>query len=296
VSKKQRTLAKPVDIDGIGLFFGRPVSLRCLPAEANTGIVFVRTDLHGRPSVPATIEYLLGPQRWTAIRNGEAEVFMIEHLLAAAVGLGIDNMTVETDAAEMPIGDCSATAYVEPFLAAGAKELDEPQRTLHLPHPLSVSESDIALMAAPQENALTVTYTLDYGQHFLRTETGTFTIDQETFVRDIAPARTYVLRPEVDAFLKQGLGKGASPENTIVLEDNGDTSIDLRFPDECVRHKILDLIGDLFLAGGRLAARILAYKSGHGTNVQLARKIRETCLTPAHQPTGNDRKQAHANH
>ena len=283
MSDRQRTLATPVEIDGVGLFFGQPVSLRCLPAEANTGIVFVRTDLRGRPAVSATIDNLLGPQRWTALKNGEAEVCMVEHLLAAAAGLGIDNMTVETDTSEMPVGDCSALTYVEPFLSAGIKELGAPAPSLHLPGPLAVTDGDIALMVTPQEDGLTVTYTLDYGRHFLGIQTSTLVINRDTFVRDIAPARTYVLRPEVDGFLKQGLGKGASPENTIVLEENGDTSVDLRFPDECVRHKILDLMGDLFLAGGRLTARVMAYKSGHSTNVRLAQVIRDACANSIHQ-------------
>jgi len=266
-----------VEIEGVGLFFGRSVRLRCLPAEPDTGAVFVRTDLPGRPRISASVQNVPGPRRWTALRSGEAEVHVVEHLLSALAGLGIDNLVIEANAAEMPAGDGSAKTYTDAFLHAGIKELDAPARRFKLSQPLAITDKEIALAAAPQDEGLTLTYVLDYGPHFLRTQALTLSIDSDSYTREIAPARTYVLRPEVDAFMKQGLGKGATPENTIVLEQNGEASGTLRFPDEYVRHKMLDLIGDLYLAGAPLSARVIGYKSGHAANIRLARAIREAC-------------------
>lgn len=275
----QQTLEKSVEIQGVGLFLGAPVALRCLPAEPNAGIRFVRVDLSGRPFVPALADFVQASDRCTTLKNGEAEVFMVEHLLAAAAGLGIDNMIVETDAAEMPIGDGSALTYTEAFLDAGLRPQDAERRWMAPESPLTFAEGDVTIAAAPRAEGLLATYVLDFGRQFVKTQAATFEIDRETFLREIAPARTFVLRPEVDAFIQKGLGKGATVENTVVLEMNGDVSVDLRFADECVRHKLLDMIGDLSLAGAPLRGRVLGFKSGHAANIRLARAIRESCLT-----------------
>ncbi len=278
MSDSQCTLARPVELQGVGLFFGQPVQLRCRPAPAGSGIVFVRADLPGQPQIPAVIANVPpGPQRWTALRAGQAEVRMVEHLLSALFGLGIDNLVIETTAMEMPAGDGSAKTFTDPFLAAGLRELDAPRRRAQLRRPVVVTEGDIFLAATPSVGGLSVTYILDYGQHFLRCQSLTLDVTRETFPDAIAGARTYVLRPEVDAFIKLGLGRGATPENTIVLEEDGRLSAAARYPDECVRHKILDMLGDLFLCGGFLSARVLGYKSGHATNIRLAKAIAEAC-------------------
>lgn len=271
--EKQCTLADAVEIEGVGLFFGQPVALRCLPAEADTGLVFVRTDLPGQPRIAARIDNVPGPQRWTALRSGDAEVRMVEHLLSALGGLGIDNLVIETNAAEMPAGDGSAKTYTDLFLRAGIKTLDAPARRFRLTEPVTVTENDVVLAAAPQKDGITITHVLDYGKHFLGSQTFTLSINPNSYVREIAPARTFVLRPEVDAFISKGMGKGATPENTIVLEENGETSEPLRCPEECVRHKILDLIGDLCLIGATFSARVIGYKSGHTENILLAKSV-----------------------
>ena len=141
---------------------------------------------------------------------------------------------------------------------------------------------EAALVALPgAEPGLTVTYVLDYGHHYIRCQAHTAAATPESFLRELAPARTYVLRPEVDAFIKMGLGRGATPQNTIVLEEDGATSAPLRFTDECARHKVLDLFGDLFLVGFPICARVIAFKSGHATNLKLVRAIREAFGEPA---------------
>jgi UDP-3-O-acyl N-acetylglucosamine deacetylase len=238
----------------------------------------VRADLPGQPRIPAVIANVPPtPQRWTALRNGEAEVRMVEHLLAALFGLGIDNLLIESTALEMPVGDGSAKTFTEAFLSAGLRELDAPRRRVQLRRPIVVMESDVVLAAGPSSAGLSVTYILDYGQHFLRCQSLTLEVTREMFLDGIAGARTYVLRPEVDAFIKLGLGRGATPENTIVLEEDGSLSAAARFPDECVRHKILDLLGDLLLSGSFISARVIGYKSGHATNIRLAKAIAEEC-------------------
>jgi UDP-3-O-acyl N-acetylglucosamine deacetylase len=278
VSERQCTLARPVEIKGVGLFFGQPVLLRCRPAPAGAGIVFVRADLPGQPQIPAIVANVPpGPQRWTALRQGEAEVRMVEHLLSALFGLGIDNLVIESTAMEMPVGDGSAKTFTDPFLSAGLRDLDAPRSRAQLQRPIVVTDSDIVLAAAPSSGALSVTYILDYGQHFLRCQSLTLDVTREIFLSGIAGARTYVLRPEVDAFIKLGLGRGATPENTIILEEDGHLSAAERFPAECVRHKILDLLGDLLLCGKFISARVIGYKSGHATNLRLARAIAEAC-------------------
>ncbi len=273
MSDKQCTIAGQVEVSGVGLFLGQPVRVRFLPAPAGHGVVFQRTDLPARPRVAANVANVPPAQRWTALKQGEAEVRMVEHVLAALAGLGIDNCLVESDAAEMPVGDGSALCFVSPLVKAGIVEQDSPRRRLTPERALGVTEKEVTLVALPQPGRLTITYVLDYGKHFIKSQALTLEIDRDTFIREIAPARTYVLRPEVDAFIKSGLGRGATPENTVVLEEDGKLSVPARLPDECVRHKILDMMGDLYLAGGPLSARVLGYKSGHATNVRLARAI-----------------------
>ncbi len=235
-----------------------------------------------------------GPARRTAQRKAEAEVRMVEHLLSALYGLRIDNLVIETNAMEMPVGDGSALNFVEPFMRAGIREMDAAPRRVAVKRPVAVVEQDILMVAMPGGEGLTLTHVLDYGKHFLRAQSLTLSMDRDTYIREIVPARTYVLRPEVDAFVQTGLGKGATPENTIVLEEDGSLSAAPRFEDECVRHKLLDLVGDLSLCGGRLSARVIGYKSGHGTNVQLAKAIRNASTDESVQSESGERNRSDA--
>jgi len=275
VSEPQHTLAQEAIVEGVGLFLGLPARVRLMPAEPNTGVVFVRADLPGAPRVEARAANVPPAQRWTALQKGGAEIQMVEHVLSALAGLGVDNVVIECNAAEMPCGDGSAQTWVAPILKAGLREQNVPRRRLRVERPVVITDKDVALTAAPLPEGLLITYVLDYGRMFVKSQTHTVLLDRETFIREIAPARTYVLRPEVDAFIKMGMGRGATPENTVVLEPDGSCSVPLRFPDECARHKVLDMIGDLSLAGAPLCGRFVGYKSGHGTNVRLARALAE---------------------
>lgn len=285
MTHRQRTLDNVVEIRGVGLFSGREVFVRCVPAPEGSGVTFVRVDMPDAPAIPACITRLAppgsSPLRATSLRQGDATVATIEHIMATVYGLGIDNLRVEVNGPEMPVGDGSAMTYVEPFRRAGLREQGAPAARFSPAAPLWVTEGDVFLALVPHENALTVTYVLDYGRKFLRSQALTIEMSEETFVKEIAPARTYCLRPEIEFFLSRGLGRGATEENTIVVEEDGSMPPGLRFPDECVRHKILDLLGDVAL-GARLATgRVVGYKSGHVTNVRLARMIRESLARSA---------------
>ena len=196
--------------------------------------------------------------------------------MGALYGLGIDDLIVEIGGVEMPVGDGSAKTFVEPLAEAGLRELDAPRRLLRLTRPVTVMDDDVLLVATPCQEPLTVTYVLDYGERFLGCQTRTIMVNRETFLAEVAPARTYCLWPEIEFFLKLGLGRGADATNTLVVEEDGCIKQQLRFPDECVRHKILDLVGDIFLAGRLSTGRVLGYKSGHATNARLARALYES--------------------
>ena len=284
--EQQGTLAQPVEFAGVGLFLGKSVKVRCLPADPDAGVRFIRTDIAGHPSIPASAQAAPRPQRWTSVRSGEAEVRMVEHFLSALNALAIDNMVVEINAEEMPVGDGSSLFLAEAFQRAGIRRQNAVRACRALPHAVGAMEGEAVVMALPPaQPGLTVTYILDYGRHYIKSQTHTAVVAQETYARDLAPARTYVLRPEVDAFIKMGLGRGATPQNTIVLEEDGAPSTPLRFDDECARHKVVDLVGDLFLVGFPISARVIGFKSGHATNLQLVRAIRKAFGEPAEEET-----------
>ena len=263
----QLTLARPVALAGRGLFFGREVRLKCLPAPAGHGIIFHRTDLPGAPGVAACVEAVLGGSRITSLGQGRAQVRCVEHLCAAASGLGIRNLRVEIDAPELPILDGSAAEYVRAFRAAGLVEQEAPWPLFEPRASLVVEQDEAFLALAPEGRGLTVSFTLDYGARYVGRQELTLALMPDTFVRELAPARTFALREEVQDFLARGLGGGATPDNVVIVEEDGSSARPLRFPDECVRHKIVDLLGDLSLLGARLCGRLTARRSGHAANV-----------------------------
>ena len=278
--RRQRTIGAPVEMSGKGLFSGNPVTISISPAEAEAGIVFRRTDLHGAPDIAAVSENAAhGEVRYTMLKAGEASVAMVEHLLAAANGLGIDNLLIEADAEEMPSLDGSAAPYVDAFERVGLQALDADKRVLQLDEKITVEADGASIEAEPSEKGLEINITLDYGNTFLGRQSLQVCVTPESFAREIAPARTYVLRPEIEYFRARGLGGGATVENTVIVEEDGGSPTALRFADECVRHKTLDLLGDLMLVGGPISARIRAEKSGHALNAQLAARIREAGLS-----------------
>ena len=274
--RRRRTIAREASAEGVGLFGGRPVHVVLRPAPAETGIVFRRVDLDGAPDIPALVTNVAaGETRSTTLRNGEAEVCVVEHLLSAAYGLGIDDLIVEMNGPEMPAGDGSALTCVRWLQEAGASEQDTALRPRVVTRPVTVEQDGARVTAEAHPDGLRITFTLDYGDRFIGVQSRTFDLTPEAYVAEIAPARTYVLAPEIQPFLDMGLGRGASLENLIVVEEDGRIRGEQRFADERVRHKIIDVLGDLALLGRPLQARVTAYRSGHALNAELARRLAE---------------------
>lgn len=248
------------------------------PAEPDSGIDFVRVDLPENPRIPASVEHVSNQPRQTTLVLEKAEVNTVEHLLAALSGLGIDNLLVEIDGPEIPGCDGSSKKFVDELMAAGVVEHKTPRRSFTLDESVCVSEGGGTIVALPptgEPDGLEIEYTLDYGSPLLPVQHHAFhaNSDSEPFVNEIAPARTFCLESEADSILKAGLGKGANYANTLVVGDTGVIENELRFQNEFVRHKILDLIGDLSLLRADLNARIVATKTGHRLNALLTKKI-----------------------
>ena len=270
--RRQRTVARPAEITGVGLHTGASTTVRVKPGEPNSGIVFVRTDVPGYARIPARIKHRTEIARRTALRRGDVMVHTTEHLLSAAVGLGIDNLEVELDGEELPGMDGSARLFVELLQSAGTVEQDAECKEIVVKEPIGISVNGASLVALPYDG-LRVSYTLDYPNDLIPAMHYSVEIQDDRYAQEIAPARTFVLRREAEALLAAGLGKGANTENTVVINNDGSVDGEVRFPDEPVRHKILDILGDLALAGAPIRAHVIAVKSGHELNASLVGKI-----------------------
>jgi UDP-3-O-acyl N-acetylglucosamine deacetylase len=271
----QQTLRRPVELQGVGLHSGKHVHLRLLPSPPHQGIEFVRTDLKGCPRVPANIQYIREIQRRTALVRDSAEVHTVEHLLAACYALSLTNLEIELDGEEIPGFDGSALEIYRAIEKAGIETQGFSQTPLVLKERIEIgdSQSPIQLTASPFPGGLHLTYILKYPHPLLSYQEQSILLTPENFAREIAPARTFVLAQEVEALRRAGLGKGATPSNTLVYSDQGVLENTLRFENEGARHKLLDLIGDLALLGHPLCAQITAIRSGHATNQQLVQKL-----------------------
>lgn len=273
--RNQQTIAAEATVAGVGYVTGADVTVRFAPAEADTGIVFIRTDLAGSPSVPAAIDCVAGCPRRTVLGRGGVTVQMTEHVLAALRGLEIDNALVFLDAGELPGMDGSASPFVAALRRAGRRELGVPRVPCVVHRTCRFQEGQAWIAAEPgPPDTLEITFDLDYSQvPKIGKQRFAVRLHPDVFEKELAPARTFVLEQEVAALRAQGLGPRATPRDLIVIGNDG-RIIDnqWRFPDECVRHKILDLVGDLALAGS-VHGRVTAHRSGHALNVQLAREI-----------------------
>ncbi|MBL8878681.1 MAG: UDP-3-O-[3-hydroxymyristoyl] N-acetylglucosamine deacetylase [Phycisphaerales bacterium] len=273
---RQRTIKHEVELVGRGLFSGWPVTARFKPAVAGAGVTFVRIDRDLPVRIPARIENVTAKPRRTSLRNGVAEVHTVEHCLAAIRGLGIDNIDVELTSSEVPSGDGSAEPFVERLLQAEVVEQPVERTEYRVTAPVRVTEGDAELVAWPNDAPrLDVVYELDYGKSPVGSQVFAFSLDRDDFRREIAPARTFVLEEEAKALQAGGQGTHLAYGDVLVIGRNGPIDNSYRFPDECVRHKVLDLIGDLMLMGSFVCGRIYARKSGHSLNHLLVRKLRE---------------------
>lgn len=271
----QKTIAKEVTLKGIGLHSGNSVEVKFKPAPIMSGINFIRADLPLKPRILAHLSNVIDltrtPRR-TSVSREAIEIHTIEHIMATLAGLAIDNIDVEIDGDEAPGLDGGATPFIEILKQAQIVEQDSPRQYFRIREPLWVTEEDSLLVILPA-NDFRVSYTLSYNHPLLKAQFLDILVSEDTFEREIAPSRTFCLEGEVDSLQGQGLGKGANYDNTIVVGENGIIDNKLRFEDEFARHKILDLIGDLYLLGLPLKGHVIALKSGHPLNIKLLRKI-----------------------
>lgn len=298
----QRTIKSPVSISGDGLHTGTKSTLTFKPAPENYGIKFIRIDVGGNPEIPANADYVVDVSRGTTIGLGDAKVHTVEHVLAAIVGLQIDNIKIEIDGIEPPVGDGSSMPFVEKLLEAGFETQEEPKDYLIIDETVTYhdEEKQIDIVALPLDG-YRLTVMVDYFNPALGSQhTGLFDLEQE-FVKEFAPSRTFCFLSEVESLYDAGLIKGGNLDNAVVIVDHdidkkgidrimdkvgmkddveiGPTGFlndkDLRFKNEPVRHKLLDLIGDLALIGVPIKAQILAARPGHKSNVEFAKMIRK---------------------
>ena len=271
----QRTIAKEFILSGTGLHTANKVNVIFKPAEIDSGINFVRVDLANRPKVRANIDSLLPLSRSlrrTSIGTGQFEIQTIEHLLSALAGCAIDNILIEIDNNEVPGLDGSSIDFLEGLLKAGIKEQEKERMSFSLKEPIFIEENGSSIMAVPCDG-FKISYTLNYNHPFLKTQFLQLKFNQDTYKEEIAPARTFCLEEEAKELQNHGLGHGANYENTLVIAKDGVIKNKLRFEDEFIRHKILDLIGDISLIGVPIKAHIIALRSGHSLNLKLAKKI-----------------------
>lgn len=272
---QQQTIAAPHTLSGRGLFLGKPVTVTLKPAPANHGVVFVRTDMNNA-EIPALVDYVTKRARRTALQCGEASVEVTEHLLSAAAGMGIDNLIVEIDGPEVPALDGSSQPYIEAFQQVGLVACDAERHYIKINRPITVQDNGAAISAMPAADGDSqVTYELDYAPTGrIGRQVWRFDFGQDNYTEQIAPSRTFVLDLEAEALQKQGLGTHLSPDDVLVIGPDGPLGNNAyRFEQEPVRHKVLDLIGDLYLAGCPIQGRIIAHKSGHALNHKLVREL-----------------------
>jgi UDP-3-O-[3-hydroxymyristoyl] N-acetylglucosamine deacetylase/3-hydroxyacyl-[acyl-carrier-protein] dehydratase len=302
MEKYQKTIKKPVTYTGIGLHTGNKTTVTFKPAPVNHWISFVRKDLPDSPEIPADIEHVVDMTRGTTLGKGNVKVFTVEHVLAAVVGLEIDNLIIELDNDEPPVGDGSSLPFVQALNSAGIEEQDVPKNFIQVDTPLihSDKERGVDIAAFPADD-LRITFMIDYRNPALGTQYTSLISLKDEFVRDFAPARTFCFLHELEMLKEKGLIKGGGLESSIVICDNnmgqddleklkllfglkdkvfvGKTGIlndvPLRFYNEPARHKALDLLGDLSLIGVPLKAHILAARSGHAANVALVKKLHQ---------------------
>lgn len=275
--RRQQTIARSVTVSGMGFLTGADITLHFHPAAENTGIAFQRLDLPGTEPIPATLDFVVPRQRRTAISRGGATVEMTEHVMAALAGLQIDNCLVQLDGPEPPGGDGSSLHCVQALLDAGIETQSALRPLLILEHDARVTgereQGEITASAVPRRT-LVITFELDYGPRSpIRPQMLTFEFSPELFVTNFSFARTFILETEAAALKAQGYGSRITPRDLLIFGANGPIDNELRAWDECVRHKILDCVGDFALLGCDVHGHFRAYRSGHSLNHAICRQI-----------------------
>ena len=266
-------MARPAALSGTGLHTGAATEATFLPAPAGQGIVFRRTDLAGKPEIPARLTEVEAVDRRTAIGHGDATIHTVEHLLAAVAAHGIDDLTVELTGPEPPILDGSVQPYFDALTRAEPTLVGGEAVVLSVQAPFTVTDKDAAYVVAP-DKAFRLTVSIEWAHPLIGRQAGTYEVTPERFATELAPARTFGFTHEVAALQARGLIKGASAANAIVLDEQGVVhGGKLRWPDEFVRHKAADIVGDLALTGARIQAHVVATRPSHGGNIALARAL-----------------------
>lgn len=275
--KLQKTIRNEAELTGRGMFGGQDATVTFRPGAEDTGIVFVRTDVASAVRIPAIAPNIAERSRRTSVKKGDVSIETVEHCLAAIRALEIDNIVVEVHGPEMPAPDCSSAEYIKALREAGIVEQKNPRKEFVIKKPINLSAADATIYALPDSDGeLNVTYDLDYGSHpGIGRQVFSYRLTTDSFETMMAPARSFLLEAEAREFQARGLGTHIGPTEILVIDSEGPIKNAYRFPNECVRHKIVDLIGDLMLVGRPVIGRIVAYKSGHALNQQLVRKMYE---------------------
>ena len=266
----QRTLRRSLSCAGIGLHSGRKVTLSLKPAPAGSGIRFRRTDLG--VEIPARVSHVGAVAYATQLKSGEARVETVEHLLAALASTRIDNAIIELNTPEVPIMDGSSAPFIYLVQEAGVRTLAEPRRYLKVTRPVTLTRGDKQIALFPSDH-FKVSYTIAFDHPLLRHQTRTIVLTEDSFIEDIAPARTFTFLKEVEMLRQNGLALGGSLDNAIVISDTGVLNSSLRFEDEFVRHKILDLVGDFALLGHQVIAHAVVHRGGHALHTAMASQL-----------------------
>jgi len=282
--KLQKTIKAEAKISGKGLFGGKETKVVFRPAPADAGVVFVRTDTAEPVRISAVIPNIAERSRRTTLKKGSVSIETVEHCLAAVSALGIDNLIIEVDGSEMPSPDSSCSEYFKALKRTGIVEQTKQRKEFIIREPISITSGDASIYALPYtDDELTVTYDLDYGGHTgIGRQIFACRITPEGFEKNLASARTFLLEAEARQFRARGMGTHLNPRDILVIGSDGPIKNSFRFTNECARHKIVDLIGDIALVGRPVRGRVVAYKSGHALNQQLVRKLYEVAEQQEH--------------
>lgn len=277
--RQQRTLKKPVSFSGIGIHTGKDVHITFQPAKENSGISFCRVDLPDRPVIPATVDYVCDTNRSTTIGIKDAFIHTIEHVLAAVRAHNIDNLSIEIRGIEPPVGNGSSDVFVTMIEESGILEQTEQKPIVKIKEPIHWSHGDIYIVAFPYDG-YRISYVLNYpNSTLLNSQFYSVDVTSHNFKNEIASCRTFALYKEITYLLDRGLIKGASLDNAVIIDDEVAYSKGgLFFPDEMVRHKILDMIGDLSLVGVEFEAHVIALRAGHASNCAFAKELLNTIM------------------
>lgn len=275
MTEKRRSLSKTATVAGVGLHTGAETSITFKPGENGSGVIFKRTDLPDAPEILASVSNVCDVDRRTSLREGEATVHTVEHVLAAVTAHGLDDVVMEINGPEIPIMDGSAAPYFDALKKAGPMETDGVVTEYQVKVPFVVTEADARYVVAPRDD-LRLTVTIEWDHALIGRQSGSFDVDPDAFEESLARARTFGFESEAEQLREKGLAQGASRSNVIVLSANGVNGGDLIWRDEFVRHKAVDILGDLALLGGRFKGHVVAERPSHKGNIALVRAIKRT--------------------